>query len=558
MSSQDLNLNSIAFQDTVRSKPVKENFDEIQAEFNALRSEFQVAIASTASEITNARDHFPSLQDNIHVRKVFNDGILTGGIITAQDTPDNTVRVSAGEAAVNGIGCDWLSATSGTVAAVTSTRNLVATVNSDNSISLELGATGTEFLPVLSKTQRPLYIINQSTASPAVFNTSDITDIRNQGCWVPSKKKWFFKIQDAVDSLNATAGGAIDIFPGDYYEEVDLTGKNNITLDFKNGAKLYRVDDTSYCIKSINTVSNETTDLKIIGGNFYGNSKVGAIELIKLDYTDNTLLIACILDGNVNSSATYKNIVATNCDNILTDNIFPLDASNEIDYSSVDIGFNIQKSRTETFTSSGIWRRRSHVDNVEVTLVGSGGNGGTGTGGTGSQGGGGGGGGQVIKTIIDVSGDVTITIGNNSVFGSLTASGGSNGVNAVNGSSGGNGGAGGGWGAGGGGGGGASIGTPGSGGTGGAGAANGTNAAGANGGAGGNSYTYQGASGGSTIGGGGGAGGFGGAGGAGGNNGLNGSDANGYGAAGGGGGGIGGTTTGGAGGAGIVIVKWTE
>jgi hypothetical protein len=268
MASSDINLNNIGFQSQLRDKPVQQNFSDIQNNFNALRAEVYASIASTASEVTSARDNFGNLTDNIHIRRVYNDGVATGGIITAQGTPDNTVRVSAGEAVVNGVGCDWSSATSGTVAAVTvASRKIVAAVNSDKTISLELGATGTSNLPTISSTQRPLAIISQDTASPAVFESGDILDARNQGCFMPRRREWKFKIQDAINALGGTLGGDIIIGAGNYYE--DLSYKSNQKLIFESGANLYTLNGTAVTFREIDTSSLTNTKIEYTKPKYY-------------------------------------------------------------------------------------------------------------------------------------------------------------------------------------------------------------------------------------------------------------------------------------------------
>lgn len=315
MPSQDLDLLKPNFQGPLRSKIIRTSLTDIQNNFNSLRSEVQNTLSSTASEVTSARDGFGALQDNIHIRRVMVDGIATGGVVTAQGTPDNTVRVTAGQGIVNGVGVSFTAGTSGTIAAVTATRKNVVVINSDNSTGIELGATGTDALPTLAATQRPLAIISQSTASPAVFNSADIVDARNQGAFITNRKIYKFLIQDAVDYLDDDIGGYIDISPGAYYEQVDLTGKNNVTLNFQEGAKLYRRDSASYAIKSINTAGSITENIKITGGQFFGNSMTGSQEILKFDYTDKFVVQDSRLNGNSGSSATYENFRISNSDN---------------------------------------------------------------------------------------------------------------------------------------------------------------------------------------------------------------------------------------------------
>lgn len=228
---------------------------------------------------------------------------------------------------------------SGTITAPTNKRWDVVVIDSGNTISIVSGNDSNDrIFPAISISQRPIALIDMDSAT-ATITDSLITDISKQGCITGNK--WYFNIQDAVDSLNDRTQiieqGNILIRKGDYYEEVDLIGKNNISLIFENGAKMYRVDDTTYCIKSINTVGNETVGIKIIGADLYGNGKAGAIELLKFDYTDEFMIKDCRFDSNNSSSATYKNFLIDNADNFkLNDNLI-LDNSGDIDYTTTNI-----------------------------------------------------------------------------------------------------------------------------------------------------------------------------------------------------------------------------
>ena len=314
--STDLNLDSIEFQGNVRSKPVRQNFTDIQNNFNSLRLEFATSVSSTATEITNARDNLGALDDNIHLRAQNGSYVNTGGIVTAQGTPDNTIRIASGSGMVDGLGVSFLSATSAVIGVATTGRLDVVAINNDNTLSIELGNDSADkILPVLASTQRPLAFIIQDTANPLTIATADITEIRRQGCY--ANGKWFFKIQDAVNYISS---GEIKINAGSYYEEIDLTGKSDIQLTGQKGVKIYRPSATEYAIKSVNTVGNETTGIKIKDISLFGNSKAGAIELLKFEYTDKFLLDGIEFDGNASSTATYKDFLINQCDDFRLDN----------------------------------------------------------------------------------------------------------------------------------------------------------------------------------------------------------------------------------------------
>jgi len=337
MASSNLDLNGIIFRSRVRSAPLRDNFTDIENEFNALRAEVYASIASTASEVTSARDNFGNLSDNVHARKCYTGALNTGGIISAVGTPDARVRVTAGNGVVNGVGVDWNSGTSGTIAAVTNTsRKNIAVINTDNTVTVVVGDTvsTSTILPTIASTQRPLAIIDQSTASPAVIGAADITDIRGQGCRVANTGKWFFKIQDAVDYVSSTLGGLIEVAPGNYYESVDISGKNNLTLKGSR-SKVYRPSKDLEALQSVNTVSNETTGNKITGFDFKGGGWAGATRLAEINYTDEFMLTDCSFDGNtVSTIGTTINFAVRNSDKFLFSDNSVFNVNGTLDFST--------------------------------------------------------------------------------------------------------------------------------------------------------------------------------------------------------------------------------
>jgi microcystin-dependent protein len=176
--SNDLNLNSIIYQSALRSKPIRENFTDIQNNFNLLRAEVYASIASTASEVVSARGGFSALIDNINVRSIYGYGVNTGGVITQSGTPNNTVLFSAGNGICpDGSGVSWLGGTSATIGVVTKPRYGVAVINNDSSFAIEWGATATSpSVPLTSSSQLPLASIYQNTTSPVIITDSLINN----------------------------------------------------------------------------------------------------------------------------------------------------------------------------------------------------------------------------------------------------------------------------------------------------------------------------------------------------------------------------------------------
>lgn len=316
--STNLNLNKINYQDNLRSKPHRDNYTDIQTQFNALRSEVYASISSTASEVTSARDGYNALVDNINARSIYGNGVSTGGVIYA--TGHNYVVVSTGAGITpDGQGVSWNKSQSGTIGAVTKPRYIVACINSDNSLSLELGATGDDpFYPSITRSQRPLATFLQSTSGTVAIAQSDIIDAKRQGCL--SNNKWYFSIQDAINSVPSSTGGIINIGAGKYIEDAVLTGKSNIELNFENNADIYRINATAVCIKSVNTAGSISENIKITGGSLYDNSKNGTDALLDFDYNDNFIIDGMTFNGGGTSTNTYKNFDINSCSEFVVKN----------------------------------------------------------------------------------------------------------------------------------------------------------------------------------------------------------------------------------------------
>lgn len=179
MSSSDLNLNNIGFQNNLRSKPVRENFQDIQSNFNALRDEVQASIASTASEVTSARDNYSALVDNIHIRRVYNDRVATSTDFQVSESSPAALSVdyTSGEAIVYGTG---ITATSGTISvtAPASGKKRIDTivVDTSNSVALlsgpEVSSASAASYPSIAQTEMIL-------AHWTIYDTAaSITDAR--------------------------------------------------------------------------------------------------------------------------------------------------------------------------------------------------------------------------------------------------------------------------------------------------------------------------------------------------------------------------------------------
>jgi hypothetical protein len=205
MPSNDLDLNRVGFQDNLRSKPVRENFTDIENEFNALRAEFSATVASTASEIVNARDSFDTLQDNIHERKVWSNRIDGTASYKVTNESALTVRVALGSGIVNGRGVFHDTSATASVSSPAASKNRydVVVLNTDNTRTIITGTetTGTAVIPSVAETQMPV-------ARWHIFDTSgtvSIIDLRYKGIDP-------FQDEEYMDEAYTFSGGTLTDF----------------------------------------------------------------------------------------------------------------------------------------------------------------------------------------------------------------------------------------------------------------------------------------------------------------------------------------------------------
>jgi hypothetical protein len=240
------------------------------------------------------------------------------GEYTISNVTTNTFDIVGVDSGDTSGSCEF-SRYTGTLTAPTNTRYDLVVINSDGSLSVTAGLDDTD--PVygsISSAQRPLAKL-ELTSSTTSLTTSDIQEIKNQGCIVTNNQdgvKWYFDIQSGIDSLDSTLGGKVTVNGGFYYEEVDLSAQSNIDLEMQIDTIIYRIDDSSVCIKSDNGSGTEESNIMITGGQLNGNSKAGANELIYIDYTDVLQINDLIMDTNSSSTATEKELYIHNCDNI--------------------------------------------------------------------------------------------------------------------------------------------------------------------------------------------------------------------------------------------------
>jgi hypothetical protein len=183
MSSSDLNLNNIGFQSNLRSKPNRENFGDIENNFNALRADFLAGGTSTAGEVVNARDNYSLLVDNVHIRRVYNNRISTNtDFQTSESSPAAlSVDVTSGQGIVYGTG---INATSGTISisvpSAGKKRIDCVIVDNANTLSVlpgaEVNATGSASFPSIAQTEMILSHYTIYDTATSILNARIIDD----------------------------------------------------------------------------------------------------------------------------------------------------------------------------------------------------------------------------------------------------------------------------------------------------------------------------------------------------------------------------------------------
>jgi len=308
-------------QSDVTSLEHRTNYATLKNKINEIIDDFSaVSIGTTNAETTAARPYHTSLKNRLDsIWSGQANYVKDGGAVTVNGGDPQKFDITAGEAKITGIDVKWSASTTATIAYTsTNTRFDIIVANSDSTLEVLTGTESADpVYPSVATTQKPLARLTVGTASIT------ITDCRDWGAYYrfEGAAKYNWKIQGAVDDISGTSEITEIIAIGEFYEEVDLSGEDNIYLNLQY-SKLYRINSTSYCIVSDNTVSNETTNTRILYGDFYGNSKAGTPELIFMDYADNLIIHGCRFDGNSSSTATYPNMNITNCDNVvITDNI---------------------------------------------------------------------------------------------------------------------------------------------------------------------------------------------------------------------------------------------
>jgi hypothetical protein len=177
----------IRFQDDVDSFPLRETFSNLRNAINDNQSQIDNLTSTPGgTEVTNARDNFATLRENIRARRGFGDRIISVSEfqVSAQSPADDTVQVGTGSGTVAGIGVNLTAAVnSASISPSTAGKHRIVmfALQSDNTITGVEGAEvniGTDAVrPSLSATQMPLAYVDIDDAAVTI-NSGDIIDVR--------------------------------------------------------------------------------------------------------------------------------------------------------------------------------------------------------------------------------------------------------------------------------------------------------------------------------------------------------------------------------------------
>jgi hypothetical protein len=377
----------VPFQGKVWSRILRRNYANIKNAVNDLYNQIAgIQTSATNAETVAARDYSDDLKSRLDFTFADFGSFIVESTISepfkvTEDSPASMkVNINGGDASVNGVFIHHEGAElSGTLTApATNPRFDVVVLNSDSTISVLTGtASADPVLPAVASSQRALAILTMTPGMTTIPNSA-IFDCRGQGAMAfPAigPKSYHWLIQDAIDA--AGSNGRVEVSSGRYYEELDLSGLSNFKLDLGN-ANIYRPTATARALKCINTAGNEKTNIRVAGGNFYGNSKSGAYELIILEYTNNIILNNFIADSNSSATATNKIMHFENCLYFLGNGIINESAINPIGqlnsqyYEIKTNSVNFVSSKNEIISIQGAQTQNAIYDFLQPYMKGTG------------------------------------------------------------------------------------------------------------------------------------------------------------------------------------------
>jgi hypothetical protein len=284
-------IKEITTQSDLISKSVRDNYTNLKNKTNEVIDELAaVTIGTTNAETTAARPYHTDLKDRLDSMWVGKQNYLNqGGVISEQGTPNMTVAISAGNAKVNGVDCEWAAQNSATITAPGSNTRLdYVVINSDSTVSVVTGTPAA------------------SPDFPSVATTQLVV-----GCLVV--KSSTTSLNDGVEIFNFLNGNN-PYFP-DLYINVAYTATdkshNNVIVDLSSDIITGSLVCQGYChiVEYTNTGSDgsgETSKNSIIpAGPNWVNDTTWSIK--NGDTGPGGIIIEDTLDGSVSGSSANTN-----------------------------------------------------------------------------------------------------------------------------------------------------------------------------------------------------------------------------------------------------------
>lgn len=192
-----LTVNNIGFQDPLRSKPVRENFDDITSYVNNLQDQVDnITTAASGSEVVNARDYHTVLRDRIRASDLASTNTLQDTGYELGDTGGMSVDVFPGNATVNGVGVVLNSPVTPTFTAPTTNDRIDCIVlNSDATVSVLTGAESSNpIVPLTSSTTQLLIgLVYLKTTTTSISLGTESFQVRS------TREAW--TIQNIINSF---------------------------------------------------------------------------------------------------------------------------------------------------------------------------------------------------------------------------------------------------------------------------------------------------------------------------------------------------------------------
>jgi hypothetical protein len=219
-------LRQILFQSGLRSKPVRQNFDDIAAEANNLQSQINALLTPPAgNEVTNARDYHTVLRDRLRSAcKAQGSHVITGLQITERSPTIMSVKASAGEAIVYGTAIKLAAGNAGMITAPASYPRYDIVVVTEGGLQITTGteAASPVYPTITGSFCRPIAAIYLIPSQTIIVN-ADITDLRFKGSYSYETDTW-----DYANDIQERVSGAGVKIDGVHMLDSDISGNQSV------------------------------------------------------------------------------------------------------------------------------------------------------------------------------------------------------------------------------------------------------------------------------------------------------------------------------------------